>query len=237
MKKFTLIELLVVMAVLAILLSLLLPSISGARSKVKSAVCASQIKQLMTASLLYQNNNDAFYLRANNGHSGNIWDESISEYLGVKISADTRRNVRHYYYEDYPEIMEKMAKIVLCPNDTEWDPYEEGRLRRTFAMNSHIAAYTLSDDGRSWISRRRTDIEVPEETILFLEQQYAYNVFGMAMHSSGNSTWNFQVRPHTGYEDRTFHKTYHYNYGFVDGSVRLLFIPQTDANRYWHVFK
>ena len=46
MKKFTLIELLVVVGILGILVSLLLPSLSKAREKGKSAVCKSNLKQV-----------------------------------------------------------------------------------------------------------------------------------------------------------------------------------------------
>lgn len=46
MKKFTLIELLVVVAILGILSSMLLPSLSSAREQTRTAVCLSNIKQV-----------------------------------------------------------------------------------------------------------------------------------------------------------------------------------------------
>jgi prepilin-type N-terminal cleavage/methylation domain-containing protein len=48
-KGFTLIELLVVISIIALLVSILLPALSGAREQAKIAVCSVQMKQLATA--------------------------------------------------------------------------------------------------------------------------------------------------------------------------------------------
>ncbi len=60
MKKsfqFTLIELLIVVAIIAILLSILLPSLQNAREKARIAVCASNLKQISNTISLYSKNN------------------------------------------------------------------------------------------------------------------------------------------------------------------------------------
>ena len=60
MKKFTIIEMLVIIAIIGILASLMLPSLSKARLKVKQAVCLSNSKQIATATTSYIIDNDAY---------------------------------------------------------------------------------------------------------------------------------------------------------------------------------
>lgn len=59
-KKFTIIELLVVVAIIGILVSLMLPSLSKAREKVKQAACLSNSKQISIATTSYIMNHNAY---------------------------------------------------------------------------------------------------------------------------------------------------------------------------------
>lgn len=58
---FTLVELLVVVAMIAMLAALLLPALSTAREKGKSAVCQSNLKQLGIAFAMYWNDTTTTY--------------------------------------------------------------------------------------------------------------------------------------------------------------------------------
>ena len=57
-KGFTLIELLVVVAIIALLISILLPSLQGAREQGKKAVCLANFRQIAQASHAYANDDD-----------------------------------------------------------------------------------------------------------------------------------------------------------------------------------
>ena len=60
-KAFTLIELLVVVAIIAVLVSLLLPALSQAREQAKKTHCAANLKQISLAAIAYaQDHNDSF---------------------------------------------------------------------------------------------------------------------------------------------------------------------------------
>ena len=70
LKKFTLIEILVAVAIIGILASLLLPSLSKARRTAKTAMCKNHLKNLGTANFFYADNwnNYAVPHRDNNGN-------------------------------------------------------------------------------------------------------------------------------------------------------------------------
>ncbi|MCM8532634.1 MAG: type II secretion system GspH family protein [Lentisphaeraceae bacterium] len=87
MKKcFTLIELLVVVAIIGLLVSILLPSLSKAREATKTAVCVSNIAQIQRAIQLYASNESsrmpADYSNASSRKLMNTWPSFVDQYLG-----------------------------------------------------------------------------------------------------------------------------------------------------------
>lgn len=79
-KHFTLIELLVTIGIIAVLASLLLPALSKAREKSKAALCFSNMKQLVSAYILYTDDYDGFAPNSWNNSTGERSDKVLKAY-------------------------------------------------------------------------------------------------------------------------------------------------------------
>ena len=102
-RGFTLIELLVVVSIVALLISILLPSLSKARQKARTSVCRSNLHQLALAVRYYAGDNS----------------DRLPYILGTDIDGDGRHNNAPYY--QYHQLFHfwgylKGLKIFICPS-------------------------------------------------------------------------------------------------------------------------
>ena len=96
LKKFTLIELLIVVAIIGILLSLLLPSLSKAREKARIAVCQSNLSQMYKGSIVYAGNHNRKLPppgnHANHSGGGSVWaytlNQEVADELKLYLSSE-----------------------------------------------------------------------------------------------------------------------------------------------------
>src|ERR1700749_3723800 len=77
-RGFTLIELLVVVAIIALLIAILLPSLGRARDTAKTVRCSSNLKQVFTGMTLYSGQNDDVFMascmvNSSNSFASELW--------------------------------------------------------------------------------------------------------------------------------------------------------------------
>lgn len=100
-KGFTLIELLVVIAIIAMLLSILTPSLGKVKKIARSVICRSNLRQWGTVFGMYtQSNDEKFYKAWTSSSEGHRWIESTEP-----------------YYDD--------PKICFCPEAAKIEPFTD----------------------------------------------------------------------------------------------------------------
>ncbi|HAZ62571.1 MAG TPA: hypothetical protein DCZ72_03025 [Armatimonadetes bacterium] len=106
---FTLIELLVVIAIIAILAAILFPVFAKAREKARAASCQSNLKQIVTAALLYATDYDGLLTRPASSVSS-IDVNVLGEPVPVRGYAEA------YYWGSLWQPYVKASDVFLCPS-------------------------------------------------------------------------------------------------------------------------
>lgn len=172
-RGFTLIELLVVVAVIAVLLSILLPALSLARRSGQTIACLSNMRGMQMSQVLYANDHQGQLVDFGLGHGAAHDEENLSWF----------RNLQEYY--DSPlALRSPLDKSPHWPAGTSGPggsvgggqgipvPESAGtRFRKTsYGINEHVSPRPPFDPeaGRQWFFDKLHRIQKPTVTAQFV---------------------------------------------------------------------
>ena len=230
MKKssFTLIEMLVIIAIIGILMTILLPSLSESRKVSKRAVCMSNLKQIGISTHLYIKANNSYFPRSyrwNQDETPISWDDRLSPYDGRDWSYDIIK-------KNNPRIE---APVFVCPETPYGNPKSNGRIHRSYAMSegetsadpgngNHVKRLGVISANSGWALQAQK-VPRPSEGIIV----YDYNVEGNHLGSKNNAVKRAGDLKDSNKTEANFwyHKFGFANFLFADGGVRYLSFEAT----------
>ncbi len=172
---FTLIELLVVVAIIAILASLLLPTLSKAREKAKEITCAANFKQCGMAVMLYADDNE----------------DNIPKQTTIDPSA-------YYYPAQGLDLVSNFApyigsfKVWQCAIVGQIKPLDDPTNTRTPSLRMNLEYYPSLTNSKGMICQTKTT-HLNDQTMLMQDLNYRYNGTGSlrSNHNIGGARTQF----------------------------------------------
>ena len=185
-RAFTLVELLVVIAVIAILATLLLPSLNKAKLRAWGIQCMSNHKQLALAWRMYaEDNRDVLVYASNMPDPGFPQHVVLDEYAWTQVHMDFDPLNRGNWDINYNMVKRplwpytgKNAKIYRCPGDKSFLMINGEPKPRvcSMSMNLYVGGFDGTDGNWPWahpyqVYAKLSDISLPSQIFVFLDMR------------------------------------------------------------------
>jgi prepilin-type N-terminal cleavage/methylation domain-containing protein len=208
-RAFTLIEILVVITCIAILASLLLPTLAKARLRSYTAISINNERQLISSWVMYAgDSNDAL---PNNGmpsqggdEKRKFWIQGVFYHDPDKLNKELIVNAKYAQFAPYI----RDIKVYRCPADRSlvqvkglWYPK-----LRSYSMNSYVGWFSTNDTrlaSNNYVYFRKTAQMIrPGPANLFVFQEVypdsiCWPYFGVYMDSTSDRFFNFPAIDHS----------------------------------------
>lgn len=209
---FTLIELLVVVAIIALLISILLPSLKAAREQAKAVACGSNLRTIGSALRYYIDDNRAYYPGGHmqQGFRSYIsWVPRIHKYLNEerKVWRCATLDQQGYFFEPYITTTRNDPKVAALGYDWYERPmqgdavggvpeifsygYNEGGVDWGGSVHLGLGVHIIHNNARDPASIEAA--ELPEKRI-----KNPANMYVIA-DSDADGTWDSWITTETGY--------------------------------------
>ncbi|HSI37171.1 MAG: prepilin-type N-terminal cleavage/methylation domain-containing protein [Phycisphaerae bacterium] len=155
-RGFTLVELLVVIGIIALLISILLPSLNKARENANRVACLSNLKQIGMAYMMYTDDNKGWLPKTPKTGAGQYED-------AIWWQAARRADIGNQGIGKYLGLSESNTKVLVCPSD-EVEHRPSGLYPYSYSIN-----YQLHGNGPKAV-KKLTQIRNASSKVMWYEE-------------------------------------------------------------------
>ncbi|MDB5294110.1 MAG: N-terminal cleavage protein [Phycisphaerales bacterium] len=184
---FTLVELLVVIGIIALLISILLPSLARAREEGNRVKCLSNIRQIGAAFLMYANENRHCIPFTSWNDGANLYREDWLWWQAIRSDRIEESSIQRYL-----QFKANALEMLRCPSDQ----FEVGRkpnavvcgpYKFSYVINWWIASGATNAVGVAAsypdlkVAKKLTEVRMPSDKVMLYEEDASTIDDGMAV--------------------------------------------------------